>query len=377
VTPAQAARWATDIDKYLPEIYNHGCYVIGGQHTSLAVRSAVQSGNLDIPPSWLKWRTKFICLPTSLLDYQQELDVIGEFDNEPIALEPTFKDHMLKLRDRWEREFNGSHEQWLRFKKAHAVEYGKWMREMVLNLGGRIKYATIGQMLQACAATPRVWKLYKRLLDGDYLQPDPRDSSRKIQATPIESISRVLNIFPFGQERQEQMLRALCKGELTWQWVKDDAKKACARLRCRNSAVYFLRKHGFKHPNKPGEPIDWDSFATDTFAREMVEDQYWSHFLNENYITTLPTEQQFEKTVLQLYQNKLNQKEAQASLKAEVGDWLNPAVQVNAKICRLFRTSSSKILALNCKTEDAHKYLQKLVIGNFLFLFLCFFVSLF
>ena len=106
--PELAVKWKADLPGHLEEMYNHGCYVFAGQHTRLSVvvgsRSKSikkQTGGSGVPPEWLNWKTRFLALPGPLVQYQRELDVIGEFDNEPINLPPSFKDRIFKLRDRW------------------------------------------------------------------------------------------------------------------------------------------------------------------------------------------------------------------------------------------------------------------------------------
>jgi hypothetical protein len=68
-------------------------------------------------------------------EYVKYLDICSEFDNEPIALVPSFKDKVLKLRTRWEQRFT-TYRGYEDAKRQGEVK--EWIDEMALalNLSG-------------------------------------------------------------------------------------------------------------------------------------------------------------------------------------------------------------------------------------------------
>ena len=120
----------------------HGLYVFGGHHT-MTTLVRLQQDELDFPydtaaakpASWYRWPALVIALPGALSQYVKYLDICSEFDNEPIALVPSFKDKVLKLRMRWEQRF-GTYRGYEDAKRDGEVK--EWIDSMALalNLSG-------------------------------------------------------------------------------------------------------------------------------------------------------------------------------------------------------------------------------------------------
>src|SRR5256885_12103124 len=116
------------------EMVKQGLYVFGGHHTMTTLVKLQQD---ELPPpydtpsakpaSWYRWPALVIALPGPLRDYVKYLDICSEFDNEPIALVPSFKDKVLKLRTRWEQRFFRGYED-----AKRSGEVKSWSEDMAL-----------------------------------------------------------------------------------------------------------------------------------------------------------------------------------------------------------------------------------------------------
>jgi hypothetical protein len=145
VDNAQRTRWKNQLasqdlklrKQATAEMVQRGLYVFGGHHTQQTL-AKLQNADPDLMPEsyreirdrpeiWWEWPALIIALPDTFTDNVQWLDVCSEFDNEPIALTPTFLDRILKLRNRWLAKFKTVDG----FRKAkEARQVADWMRSM-------------------------------------------------------------------------------------------------------------------------------------------------------------------------------------------------------------------------------------------------------
>jgi hypothetical protein len=161
----------------------HGLYVFGGHHT-MTTLVKLQQEELPIPydtpaakpASWYRWPALVVALPGPLSDYVKYLDICSEFDNEPIALVPSFKDKVLKLRIRWEQRF-GTYRGYEDAKRRGEVK--EWSDDMSLALNLTGSAGHVGQMVQLVAQPRTLWEKFLRLLNGDYHAPK-QDKQGKI-----------------------------------------------------------------------------------------------------------------------------------------------------------------------------------------------------
>ena len=104
--------------EYLEEILAHAAtqpegenlVAVGGMHTSGALQNVIaiiespddECSNPElthIPDAWLKWPVIGDFFEDELPNHWQELLALGNIDNESLALEVSFRDRLLKLRD--------------------------------------------------------------------------------------------------------------------------------------------------------------------------------------------------------------------------------------------------------------------------------------
>jgi hypothetical protein len=150
------------------EMIAKGLYVFGGHHTQTTLvnlqKVPLEGEYAEIvnrPPIWWNWPALVVGLPKKFSFYVKGLDVCSEFDNEPIALVPSFRDRVLKLRNRWVEKF-GTVKKYEKAKRRGEIK--SWSEDMALSIGLQASSGTIGQFITMVAhlgedEAPSHWRL--------------------------------------------------------------------------------------------------------------------------------------------------------------------------------------------------------------------------
>ncbi len=108
--------WRRRPQECLKEILEHAktqkegedLVAVGGMHTSIAVNNVIvliedgqcpNPGLTDIPDAWLNWPCVAYFFEDDLSNHWQELIALGNIDNESLALQVSFVDKLIKLRE--------------------------------------------------------------------------------------------------------------------------------------------------------------------------------------------------------------------------------------------------------------------------------------
>ncbi len=100
--------------QFLQEILEHAkqqppedtLVAVGGMHTTESITICIEEilagdfpGLKEVPSGWTHWPVQGFFFEDSLANHWQPLLALGNIDNEPIALQVSFFDKLLKLRE--------------------------------------------------------------------------------------------------------------------------------------------------------------------------------------------------------------------------------------------------------------------------------------
>ena len=85
----------------IAEMYEHGLYTFGGEHTRQAVAGLMDEYNAqgkEVIDEWENWPVSIYAFPRSFSEFALAIDTAGEFDNLRMQKEMSLYDRVLKLR---------------------------------------------------------------------------------------------------------------------------------------------------------------------------------------------------------------------------------------------------------------------------------------
>jgi hypothetical protein len=271
-------------------MYRHGMYVFGGHHTMTTLVNLLNDqlappydSAKKKPAIWSQWPSLIIALPDAFSDYVKYLDICSEFDNEPIALEPSFKDRILKLRTRWEQKFGSVRG----YQDATKQGQGKkaWMEEMSLSLNLAGSEGKIGQWIQLVAHPRATWEKIKKILEGDYVTPkeDRQGKVQIVKGKPIKSTTYLFNLMGFDNARFNQILDQIISAQVTMEHISKVCKEVKVVLRCRTAIVTAYEEIGAVDPATGVAPT-WEFLKENMPVVEELERPYNQYFSASNRI---------------------------------------------------------------------------------------------
>src|SRR5690349_3144097 len=92
-----------NLRKSLTEMYDHGLYVFGGNHTSMALKYLCKeyaSIGKRTPALWTRWPVIIYALRGGFSDDHVLCDIVGELDNEQLAIPISLQDRLKRMRQR-------------------------------------------------------------------------------------------------------------------------------------------------------------------------------------------------------------------------------------------------------------------------------------
>ena len=271
------------------EMIAKGLYVFGGHHTQQTLvnlqKVPLEGEFKDIinrPSIWWSWPALVVGLPKKFKYYVKGLDVCSEFDNEPIALPPSFRDRVIKLRNRWCEKFGTVKA----YQKAKAKgEVKAWSKDMAMSIGIAASAGTIGQFIAIVAQDDEIWQKMKRLLTGDYLTPRKDRKGQKIKGKPIESTTHVFNLAGTRADRLSKVLDDVLNGTITLQEVSDLCKDVKKHLRCRTYICNAFAQLGAIDP-ETGLPPSYKWLQAHMSVDKTLMKPYVNHFSQSNQLMT-------------------------------------------------------------------------------------------
>jgi hypothetical protein len=384
VTPAQLEGWqkmlretASNEDRTTArvEMITQGLYVFGGHHTQRTLKK-LQTARLpppyedvhDRPRMWFDWPALIVGLPAGFGEYVHWLDVCSEFDNEPIALVPSWHDRVWKLRNRWLADFKTVEG----FKqKKNEGKAADWVKDIQLALGMKGSKGLMAQMVQLVATPDYLWARYKKLLVGDYMTPakDKHDRIIKVKGKAISSTSQVYQFFSLHPIRQAAIVDSVLKGERTLNDAVTLARQVGARIRCRQYIEKRFEELGAVDP-ATGRPPKAEWIEANTSSKSLLEDAYWNDFSARSYLKDVATKKRFNQLSETLWKNYNAKQKRLVYASDDIEAWLHKKVPRQELTASVVGAESS-VLVIKDKTENLSKWItpQEFRKSSLLFVF--------
>jgi hypothetical protein len=360
------------------EMVVQGLYVFGGHHTMLTLvklqtcELTGEYASVDARPTmWWDWPAMVVGLPDAFAKYVHFLDVCSEFDNEPIALAPSWHDRVAKLRNRWGADFKDLEGFKKQKDEGKATE---WMKNIQLALGMKGSRGNINQLVQMVAVPNYLWQRYSKLITGDFVTPNLDKKGQKIKGKKVSSASQIFQMFSLRPERQAHLLDSIIKGEITLEKGISTCKVMGQRIRCRQAIERRFQELGAIDPTT-GKPPKIAFLYANTPAEKLLEDTYQSNFTNRNNIKDAGLRAAFNAMAATIWKNYQAKQKKMIFASDDIQHWLLPQVP-NPQHFDSFVGAESTVLVIKDKTENLVNWLNPQEFRKFFscllfFLFFC------
>jgi len=160
----------------LGEMSQMGMCLIGGVHTNMAIRELQQEyaaghiGPLKLDRRWWAWPCKIYALPSSLDDFAEALQVLGNEDNQKYLMETPFPDRYRTCYDVFLREFANEKGVWAS-KEVKKRRGAQFVNRCLIHAHPRTLSNAQAMAALACRS-PDMQKLIWKIVTGDYKLPE-------------------------------------------------------------------------------------------------------------------------------------------------------------------------------------------------------------
>lgn len=281
--------WRRAPEDHMQEILDHAAtqkegedlVAVGGMHTSEAIKNVMaliedsQCPNpelTDIPESWSSWPCIAYFFEDALPDHWQELVALGNIDNESLALQVSYVDKLIKLRELLLLTF-GTVENYKKTaqdakrnkKDKTAFNKMEMFRDNVTR-ALQVQVGVLGHMLSIVAHDDVTWGLYLRILNRDTKAPvvagTKKDGSRKAPATPMKSANDLIPFLNLPTTKLRELFTNVIEGYMSWKAAKEVAEQYNCKTRLlREIESMFNRKSGVTNPTRAKNQGKWISYS--------------------------------------------------------------------------------------------------------------------
>ncbi len=259
--------WRRRPQECLKEILEHAktqkegedLVAVGGMHTSIAVNNVIvlieegqcpNPGLTDIPDAWLNWPCVAYFFEDDLSNHWQELIALGNIDNESLALQVSFVDKLIKLRELFlvtfktvEKYKEAANESKSAKTNKEASKKIQQFRENV-ERALQIKQGYLGHMLSIVANDEVIWGLYLRIIKRDTKAPPTTSHKKDIARKPAAPMKSCNDPPPLPQPPSFQV-----KGDFRWcgrrQYEFQERKGVSRCLQLQSQIVKRTRRNRF------------------------------------------------------------------------------------------------------------------------------------
>ena len=279
--------WRQRPQDFLEEILKHATtqkegedlVAVGGMHTSEAVKNVIalieegQSPNpglTDILDAWLNWPCVAYFFDDDLSNHWQELIALGNIDNESLALQVSFVDKLIKLRELFLITFKSVEKYKEAANESRRSKKDKQASKKIEEFRGNVERALqiakgyLGHMLSIVANDEEIWGLYLRIIKRDIKAPPTtsykKDGSRK-PAAPMKSANDLIPFLNLPPSKLKELLGAVVEGHMTYKSAKDLAEVYNTKARLLRELEHrFNKKNGVTNTTRAKKQGVWISY---------------------------------------------------------------------------------------------------------------------
>lgn len=279
--------WRRRPQEFLKEILEHAktqkegedLVAVGGMHTSIAVNNVIvlieegqcpNPGLTDIPDAWLNWPCVAYFFEDDLSNHWQELIALGNIDNESLALQVSFVDKLIKLRELFLVTFKTVEKYKEAANESKSAKANKEASKKIAQFRENVERALqikpgyLGHMLSIVANDEVTWGLYLRIIKRDTKAPPTtshkKDIARK-PAAPMKSCNDLLPFLNLPPSKLKEILGDVVEGNMSFKSAKElaDVYNSKARL-LRELENRFNKKSGVTNTTRAKKQGVWTSY---------------------------------------------------------------------------------------------------------------------
>ena len=367
-------------------------FVVGGRHTSHAIKRIQKRLKEKTPSNFREWPTKALLLPGHWTEYVDELLALGVMDNENLHLETHWHDMLEKVRDLFEYIFeknpysSGSNEQKARLKQ-------------VITTICKCAVNTAGTWRAVATRSEPVWNYFRQLYLGTYIQAEKlptalgavnksgkrgRPAGKVGQAKGCK-LSDLVAFSGIDDDVLLPILKNVVEGKLSLKAALNDAMDNKAFSKMRREFNEYMKKKGISYEEDGKKKIyDYQKWCSESTPQAVGKFELLNLSRFKMKKGRLPAIQldEFHKSIDQAIKQQVEQVSDvfQTHRSLSLIELLTPAArkifkESDSDPISLISSTSSSILCLRADTRDLanyldEKFLNQLPIGTQFSLFL-------
>lgn len=286
-----------------------------------------------------------------------------------MQLKVSLLDRYIRIRQRWVSKFQ-DYETWC---AASPQEKREFIMDVATTIPGKVSRSA-EFLVNSIAQSLPVYNAFLTIVKGGYeTRVVTGSKEKKIIAPPLSGLHQLSHLLGLRQERMMVFVDAVISGQASLAYACQKAKRLKCLLRLRTYVLErFIELNGGQFWNEV-EEITYKWLQERNLVTENFEGQYSSYFKGNKPEEKVVDE--INNQIRSIWNRFLDTgRPVEISSDDQYGcKWLrkNYPGEAQGNSARFFNGPRSKILVLNCKTEDLASYIVKLNFRKYLFFCSC------